>query len=832
MEKISKETKKMMKGAMEIAQKMNDIYLRPEHLTHSIVETNDPFIDDILTSLGMDTNELLDDLSQKINENLTPRINDSKDYKIDPSDLTKAVMSQAMYEAGDAGDDEVSNIHVLLALLNVNTKTKAIFNSYGVEYMDILNIISPIKETSAEIFTDDNDEDIFQEPDTPTTESKTPVLDSFGVNLCDLARTNVLDPMVGRAIELKRITQILTRKKKNNPILIGEPGVGKSAIAEGLAQSIVDNKAPRKLLGKEVYNLELASIVAGTKYRGQFEERMKAIINEAKANPQVILFIDEIHTMVGAGNSAGSMDAANILKPALARGEIQVIGATTLDEFRENIEKDGALTRRFQQILVKPTTKEETLEILKNVRERYEEHHSCKYSDEALELCVTNGERYISERVMPDSVLDLLDEAGASTHTDVVLPKDILKLEEEKLALINQKKDVVVKEQYEKASKLREAELDLIAKIKTKKEKWNKKQEKIITKIGEEIVAKVTSEITGIPLDKISSDDLKSLSVMAEKIKKYVIGQDNAIDIITKALRRSRLGIQDKNAPMGSFLLAGISGSGKTLLAKKLAELVFGSQDSLVRFDMSEYQESFNVSKLIGSPPGYVGYEEGGRLTEKIRKNPYSLVLFDEIEKAHPDIFRTMLQILDEGHITDSLGRKVNFKNTLIIMTSNVGIKEVAKAGKQIGFSGEQSSEQMKRIVSDTFDKELKDKFPPEFLNRINDIITFNALSKKDISKIVDIEVGVAIAEIKEIEYDVIVTPKLREKIAKDGYSTEYGARPLKRVIMRLVKDTVADAIIDDEVPKGSEITISYNKNTEKVTHKVTTKKRKVAVTT
>ncbi len=604
-----------------------------------------------------------------------------------------------------------------------------------------------------------------------------------------------------------------------------------TSVAEGLAQRIVENKVPRKLLNKKVFNLEMASIVAGTKYRGQFEERMKAIITEMKENKDVIVFIDEFHTMVGAGNSSGSMDAANILKPALARGEIQVIGATTLDEFRENIEGDGALTRRFQQVMVKPTTNEETLEILYNVRERYEEHHSCKYSDEALENCVIMAERYLTERVQPDSALDILDEAGASTHSDVVLPKSILKLEEEKIKIIEEKKNVVVKEQYEKASKLRAEERRLIAKIQKKRDKWNKDNENKISNVDASGIATVTSQITGIPLDKVSANDLKSLSNMGKILKKHIIGQDQAIDKITKALRRSRLELQDENKPIFSGILAGISGSGKTLLAKKLAELVFGSKDNLVRFDMSEYQESFNVSKLIGSPPGYVGYEEGGRLTEKIRKNPYSVVLFDEIEKAHPDIFRTLLQILDEGHITDSLGRKVNFKNTLIIMTSNVGIKEVAKSDKSMGFGGGASSEQKKRIVKETFERELKDKFPPEFLNRINEIIVFNTLSKENITKIVDLELAITIKRIEKKDYHVVVTKPLREKIAEDGYDKEYGARPLQRVIQRLIEDTVADAIIDDNAKEGSKITLSYNQQTEKVSYKVTDEKKEMVLT-
>ena len=628
-----------------------------------------------------------------------------------------------------------------------------------------------------------------------------------------------IDPVVGRKIEIKRVSQILSRRKKNNPILIGEPGVGKSSIVEGLAQLIKDGNAPRTLIGKKIFMLDLASLVAGTKYRGQFEERMKAVLEECKANPDIILFIDELHTIVGAGNASGSLDASNIFKPALARGEIQIIGATTLDEYRENIEKDGALTRRFQQVLVEEPTLEETKIILMNIKDKYEKHHKVKYTEEAIDECVKLADRYITERSMPDKAIDIMDEAGASTNVTLEKPEEMKQLEAKKLEINERKKEVVIKQKYEEAAKLRDEEKKVIEELQNAMNKWNERLEKKTTEVGVELISEVVSMMTGIPLTKISSQESKRLMNMDKELMGKIIGQDAAVSKVVKAIKRSRLGLKDKNKPT-SFIFMGGSGTGKTLLAKKIAEKLYGDVDSLVRFDMSEYMEKHSVSKLIGSPNGYVGYEQGGQLTEKIRRKPYSIILLDEIEKAHEDVFNIFLQVFDEGHLTDGLGRKVNFKNTIFIMTSNIGVKELNSFGSSLGFQTTDTILNQENRNKNILEKALKNKFKPEFLNRIDEIIIFRGLSSEDIHKIIYLEIENLEKRLLEMNFKLKISKEAVEYLAKQGYDEAYGARPIARAIQHYVEDAVADEILNGNIKEGETITIGFEVEKEQITIK------------
>jgi ATP-dependent Clp protease ATP-binding subunit ClpC len=639
-----------------------------------------------------------------------------------------------------------------------------------------------------------DDEEKMSKKQKQNTDSATPVLDNFSRDLNKLAEQGKLDPVIGRDREILRIAQILSRRKKNNPIIIGEPGCGKTAIVEGLAMKIVSGECPRNLIDKRIVNLDLTSVVAGTKYRGQFEERMKVIIEELQANPNIVVFIDEVHTLVGSGNSAGSMDGSNIFKPALSRGEIQIIGATTLDEFRKNIEKDGALERRFQKVVVDPSSVVETIQILKNIREKYESYHKVSYSDEVIETCVKLADRYITDREFPDKAFDIMDEVGARMQTELKVPQSIEDLKKKAAEIRNQKIEVVKKQNYEQAAQLRDKEKKLLDKLDTEKKKFEEEMINNKKEISLEDVYDVVSNMTKIPVNKMSVDDTKALLNLDKELMGKVIGQDEAVKKIAKAIKRNRLGIKDPNRPIGSFVFLGSTGVGKTHLAKQLAKEMFGSEDSLIRVDMSEYQEKHTVSKLVGAPPGYVGYEEGGLLTEKVKNKPYSVILFDEVEKAHKDVFTVLLQILDDGHVTDSLGRKINFKNTLIILTSNLGVKKLQDFGTGIGFgTSPYGNEEAKKQV---LMKEMKNFFSPEFINRIDDTIVFNSLSKDDIKKITEIELKKLTGRLLEMNYKICYDDTLVEYLSKVGFDELYGARPLKRAIQDKIEDLLSEEVL------------------------------------
>ena len=647
----------------------------------------------------------------------------------------------------------------------------------------------------------DDDDKMMNKKTAQSTDSNTPVLDNFSRDLNKLAEQGKLDPVIGRDREILRIAQILSRRKKNNPIIIGEPGCGKTAIVEGLAIKIVNGDCPRNLVDKRILNLDLTSVVAGTKYRGQFEERMKVIIEELQANPNIVVFIDEVHTLVGSGNSSGAMDGSNIFKPALSRGDIQIIGATTLDEFRKNIEKDGALERRFQKIIVDPSSIAETIEILKNVRDKYETYHKVTYSDEVIEACVKLADRYITDREFPDKAFDILDEVGARMQTELKVPESIEELKRKASDIRQQKIDVVKKQNYEQAAQLRDKEKKLLDKLDNEKKKFEEEMEQKKQKISLTDVYDVVSIMTKIPVNKMSLDDTKALMNLDKHIMGKVIGQDAAVVKIAKSIKRNRLGIKDPNRPIGSFVFLGSTGVGKTHLAKQLAKEMFGSEDSLIRVDMSEYQEKHTISKLVGAPPGYVGYEEGGLLTEKVKNKPYSVILFDEVEKAHKDVFTILLQILDDGHVTDSLGRKINFKNTLIILTSNLGVKKLQDFGTGIGFSSSPygDEEAKKQLLM----KEMKKFFSPEFINRIDDTIVFNSLSEEDIKKIAELELKKLIGRLVDLKYKVTYDESLVNYLAKVGYDEMYGARPLKRAIQDKVEDLISEEVLSGKMIEG-----------------------------
>jgi len=647
----------------------------------------------------------------------------------------------------------------------------------------------------------DDDDKMMNKKQKATPDSNTPVLDNFSRDLNKLAEAGKLDPVIGRDREILRIAQILSRRKKNNPIIIGEPGCGKTALVEGLAIKIVNGECPRNLVDKRIVNLDLTSVVAGTKYRGQFEERMKVIIEELQANPNIIVFIDEIHTLVGSGNSSGSMDGSNIFKPALSRGELQCIGATTLDEFRKNIEKDGALERRFQKVIVEPSSITETIQILKNVRDKYENFHKVNYSDEVIETCVKLADRYITDREFPDKAFDILDEVGARMQTDLKVPDVIEELKKKAADIKQQKIDVVKKQNYEQAAELRDKEKKLLTKLDQEKVKFEEQLAKEKQTILLEHVYDVVSNMTKIPVNKMSVDDTKALLDLDKNLIGKVIGQDAAVIKIAKSIKRNRLGIKDPNRPIGSFIFLGSTGVGKTHLAKQMAKEMFGSEDSLIRVDMSEYQEKHTISKLVGAPPGYVGYEEGGLLTEKVKNKPYSVILFDEVEKAHKDVFTILLQILDDGHVTDSLGRKINFKNTLIILTSNLGVKKLQDFGTGIGFSSNSySNEEAKKQM---LMKEMKNFFSPEFVNRIDDTIVFNSLSQEDIKKITDIELKKLVARLVDMKYNISYDDSLVEYLSKIGFDELYGARPLKRAIQDKVEDLLSEEVLTGKMIEG-----------------------------
>ena len=662
----------------------------------------------------------------------------------------------------------------------------------------------------------------------PDSKSKTPVLDTYSRDLTKMAEDGKLDAIVGREKEIERVSQILSRRKKNNPVLIGEPGVGKSSIAEGLALRIIQRKVSRILFNKRIVMLDLASMVAGTKYRGQFEERIKALMAEMEKEPDVILFIDEIHTIIGAGGASGSLDASNMFKPALARGEIQIIGATTLDEYRKHIEKDGALERRFQKVIVEPASPEETIQIITNIKDKYEAHHNVVYTDAAIKACVDLSDRYVTDRFLPDKAIDALDESGSRVHISNIVVPEIITGIETKIVEIKEKKNQVIRSQkYEEAAKLRDVERQLNESLEVERKKWEDECSNNKQIVTEDDVAEVVSMMTGIPLQKVSENETSKLGKMQDSIVGKIIGQDEAVKKIVKAIQRGRVGLKDPNKPIGSFMFLGPTGVGKTQLAKVLAKYLFDSEDSLIRIDMSEYMEKFAVSRLIGAPPGYVGHDEGGQLTEKVRRKPYSVILLDEIEKAHSEVFNLLLQVLDDGQLTDSLGRRVNFKNSIIIMTSNTGSRQLKEFGTGVGFNTKNRESKGQQESNDVIDKELKKKFAPEFLNRIDDVVVFNSLDKEDINKIINIELEKLIDRVQKLEFELEITENATDYIATQGFDTEYGARPLKRAIQKYVEDVLTEEIIQQNPEKMSKLLLDYNKEDDKMVVVITSPPKK-----
>ena len=809
---------------MKEAKSFDDVKVRPEHIVMSMLVDNDNEGVKVLKNLKVDTNDLYGRISEVLRKvDLTPRVGQVSRRTLPFSEETKVVIKSLDHECELMNDNMIDTTHIMLSILSKGLPTTDILNEvYKVDYNSFKKMMKQMREDFNAYDSDGmDDSDSFKKKSKQSdTKSKTPVLDNFCRDVSKAVDKGEIDPVVGRSVEIKRVSQILSRRKKNNPILIGEPGVGKTSIVEGLAQLIKDGNAPRTLMNKRIFTLDLASIVAGTKYRGQFEERMKAVLEECKANPDIVLFIDELHTIVGAGNASGSLDASNIFKPALARGEIQIIGATTLDEYRENIEKDGALTRRFQQVLVEEPTLEETKIILMNIKEKYEKHHRVKYTEEAIDECVKLSARYIMERSMPDKAIDVMDEAGASTNVTLEKPDEIKQLENKKNELIEKKKDVVLKQKYEEAAKIRDEEKKVMDDLKEAMDKWSESLERKTTEVGVELISEVVSMMTGIPLSKISSQESKRLMNMDKDLQGKVIGQDAAVSKVVKAIKRNRIGIKDKNKPVGSFIFLGPTGVGKTLLAKLLAEQVFGDSEALIRMDMSEYMEKHSVSRLIGSPPGYVGYEQGGQLTEKVRRKPHCVILFDEIEKANEDVFNLLLQLLDEGQLTDGLGRKVNFKNALIILTSNIGVKEVNSFGKSLGFETASSIINEENRAREIIEKALKKKFRPEFLNRIDEAIVFRHLTEEDIHKIIHLEISNLEKRLLEMNFKLKISTDAVEYLAKQGYDEAYGARPLARAIQHYVEDAIADEILNENINEGETINIGFDKEKELITIK------------
>jgi ATP-dependent Clp protease ATP-binding subunit ClpC len=828
---IYPKVKLIISQSMKEAKSFDDVKVRPEHIVMSMLVDYDNQGVKVLKALNVDTTDLYGRISEILRKvDLTPRVVQSTRKTLPFSDETKVVIKSLDHECEKLNDTMIDTTHILLAILSKGLPTTDILKEvYNVDYNSFKKMMKEMKDDYNAYDGDDMDENepFKKKPKQNEAKSKTPVLDNFCRDVSKAVDKGEIDPVVGRSIEIKRVSQILSRRKKNNPILIGEPGVGKTSIVEGLAQLIKDGNAPRTLMNKRIFTLDLASIVAGTKYRGQFEERMKAVLEECKANPDIVLFIDELHTIVGAGNASGSLDASNIFKPALARGEIQIIGATTLDEYRENIEKDGALTRRFQQVLVEEPTLEETKIILMNIKEKYEKHHKVKYTEEAIDECVKLSARYIMERSMPDKAIDVMDEAGASTNVSLEKPDDIKILEAKKNELIERKKDVVIKQKYEEAAKIRDEEKKVMEELKVAMDSWADRLEKKTTEVGVELISEVVSMMTGIPLTKISSQESKRLMNMDKELMGKVIGQDAAVSKVVKAIKRNRIGIKDKNKPVGSFIFLGPTGVGKTLFAKLLAEQVFGDSDALIRMDMSEYMEKHSVSRLIGSPPGYVGHEQGGQLTEKVRRKPHCVILFDEIEKANEDVFNLLLQLLDEGQLTDGLGRKVNFKNALIILTSNIGVREVNSFGKGLGFETATSIINEENRAREIIEKALKKKFRPEFLNRIDEAIVFKGLNEEDIHKIIYLEVANLEKRLLEMNFKLKISTEAVEYLAKQGYDEAYGARPLARAIQHYVEDAIADEILNQTITEGETINIGFDKEKEEITIKGTKSKSK-----
>jgi len=823
-EMYSQRVRDVILFSREEAIRLGNNYIGPEHFILGLIREGEGLAIQLLNYFGVDLKQLKKSIEDTI------RTDNTEALKMENIPLVKQaekVLLLTKLVAKDFHSELIGTEHLLLAILkDKNNLVTRKLENMGINYEKVKEELMTIKKDKKEDTPFFNPKSELpgetEEPEgkprqfggTKKTESKskTPVLDNFGRDLTKMAEENRLDPIVGREKELQRIAQILSRRKKNNPILIGEPGVGKSAIAEGLALRIVQRKVSRALFNKRIVTLDLASLVAGTKYRGQFEERMKAVLNELEKNDNIILFIDEIHTIVGAGNASGSLDASNMFKPALARGELQCIGATTLDEYRQYIEKDGALERRFQKILVDPTTPEETINILNNIKEKYEDHHLVKYSDEAIKACVYLTNRYISDRYLPDKAIDALDEAGARVHiSNIHVPAEIINLENSIEEIKSQKTNAIKAQKFEEAAQFRDIERQYIEELEKAKKRWEEDAKIHRELVTEEKVAEVVAMMTGIPVQNIAQSESQRLINMEDELQKEVIGQEDAIKKVVKAIRRNRAGLKDPNKPIGSFIFLGPTGVGKTYLAKMLAKFLFDSEDALVRVDMSEYMEKFAVSRLVGAPPGYVGYEEGGQLTEKVRRKPYSIVLLDEIEKAHPDVFHLLLQVLDDGVLTDGLGRRVDFKNTIIIMTSNIGSRQLKDFGQGVGFSTTAKKQSRASHAQGVIENALKRAFAPEFLNRIDDVVIFDSLEREDIHKIIDIELSNLYKRINEMNYKIKVTEKAKDFIIEKGWDEQFGARPLKRAIQKYIEDQLAEEIIKSSLGEGDTIKVDVD---------------------
>lgn len=838
--KFSQRVRDVLSFSREEAIKLGNESIGIEHLFLGILREGKGIAFHLMAEMGMDLIKIKKLIEKSI----------KKEGRSAPSQEGIPFVRQAertikltYLEARLFKSELVGTEHLLLAILkNEDNIVTQLLENNGLNYKKAASELGQFYNTSKpedkspELFTSEIEDESQDKPEYEKGSSKsfsskkpgemkssTPVLDNFGRDLTRQAEENRLDPIVGREKELERIAQILSRRKKNNPILIGEPGVGKSAIAEGLALRIINRDVSRALFGKRVFTLDLASIVAGTKYRGQFEERMKAILSELEKHPEIILFIDEIHTIVGAGNASGSLDASNMFKPALARGELQCIGATTLDEYRTHIEKDGALERRFQKIMVEATSPEETVTILQNIKERYEDHHLVKYTDEALEACVSLTNRYMSDRFLPDKAIDALDEAGARVHiTHMNVPQNIIDIESNIELVKTKKKEAIGKQKFELAAELRDSERKLNEELIKSKHEWEENSKINRETVGEEEVAQVVAMMTGVPVQRITQNESDKLMSMEDDLSAAVIGQDAAIKKVVKAIRRNRAGLKDPNKPIGTFIFLGPTGVGKTHLAKMLAQNMFDSADSLIRIDMSEYMEKFAVSRLVGAPPGYVGYEEGGQLTEKVRRKPYSIILLDEIEKAHPDIFHLLLQVLDDGQLTDSFGRKVDFKNTIIIMTSNIGSRQLKDFGSGVGFNTATRAKGRAASTVGVIENALKRAFSPEFLNRIDDVIIFDSLEREDIHKIIDIELEGLYSRISKMGYKIKITEKAKDFLVEKGWDPHFGARPLKRAIQKYIEDELAEEIINTKLSAGDLIKVDFDKKTELLKVKIT----------
>ncbi|GAB5399440.1 MAG: ATP-dependent Clp protease ATP-binding subunit [Aureisphaera sp.] len=843
---FSPRVKDVIAYSKEEALRLGHDFIGTEHLMLGLLRDGNGKAVSILNALDIDLNHLRRkvEILSPANPNAGATTNDKKNLHL--TRQAERALKTTFLEAKLFQSSSINTAHLLLCILrNENDPTTKLLHKMKVDYdgvkdqfkLMITNDEEYIEPTASDSFPNDDDETSSGEGDKDnlfsgasaskgSKKSKTPVLDNFGRDLTAQAEEGKLDPVVGREHEIQRVSQILSRRKKNNPLLIGEPGVGKSAIAEGLALRIVQRKVSRILYDKRVVTLDLASLVAGTKYRGQFEERMKAVMNELEKNDDIILFIDEIHTIVGAGGATGSLDASNMFKPALARGEIQCIGATTLDEYRQYIEKDGALERRFQKVLVEPTTVEETIEILQNIKEKYESHHNVVYTDDAIEACVKLTNRYMTERFLPDKAIDALDEAGSRVHiTNINVPEKILTIESKLEEVRELKNSVVKKQKYEEAAKLRDDEKNLEKDLATAQEAWENESKLHKEMVDEPEVAEVISMMTGIPVHRIAQTESNKLAELPDLIKGKVIGQDEAVVKVVKAIQRNRAGLKDPNKPIGSFIFLGQTGVGKTQLAKVLARELFDSDNALVRIDMSEYMEKFAVSRLIGAPPGYVGYEEGGQLTEKIRRKPYAVVLLDEIEKAHPDVFNMLLQVLDDGYLTDSLGRKIDFRNTIIIMTSNIGARKLKDFGQGVGFGTAAKASQADAHAKGIIENALKKAFAPEFLNRVDDVMVFNVLEREHIHKIIDIELDKLFGRISDLGYNLKLTEKAKDYIADKGFDKDYGARPLKRAIQKYIEDALAEEIINSNLKEGDTITMDLDEKADEL--KIQIKKQK-----